>query len=66
MSERHEQLTLFEWFLFIISLGWVIDMFTFYDASDNLVEVDNSYIDWDGDSHIECDQYLEDYEWEEM
>lgn len=66
MSERHERLTLFEWFLFFITLGWIIDMFTFYDTSDNLVELETSYIDWDEAYDVEISNDYEDYEWEEI
>lgn len=66
-KEKEQRVDFFELFIYFLFLGWVFDMFQFYDSSDNLVAIEESYIDWDAECEdVISDIELEEYEWEEM
>lgn len=66
-KEKEQRVDFFELFIYFLLLGWVFDMFQFYDASDNLVAIEESYIDWDSECEdVISDIEIEEYEWEEM
>lgn len=42
-------------------------MFQIYDTQDELIDINESYIDWDAEcSDYISDEYLDDYQWEEF
>lgn len=66
-KEKEQRVDFFELLIYFLFLGWVFDMFQFYDSSDNLVAIEESYIDWDAECEdVISDIELEEYEWEEM
>lgn len=42
-------------------------MFQIYDTQDQLIDINESYIDWDAEcADYISDEYLDDYQWEEF
>lgn len=67
MHQRQTKLDFLELIIYFIFLGWVFDMFQIYDTQDQLIDINESYIDWDAEcADYISDEYLDDYQWEEF